>query len=106
MGPELISPHSYRLVSHPQKERKETSLLAKVSNVPEATTALQSQDQTFCYWAGPQLLRNAVRNTRRPHPFLFNVVPLTMGTCWGKWPGCHPGKELWVKAPRPSSLIR
>lgn len=57
--------------------------MAEVSNVPEATTALQSQDQTFCHWAGPRLWRNAVRNAKRLHLFLVGVVPVTMGTCGG-----------------------
>lgn len=69
--------------------------MAKIANMPEAAIALKRQDQTFCCWAGPQLLRNAGRNTRRPRPFLFSVVPLTAGTHCDQ----HPEEEVWVQVP-------
>lgn len=85
--------------SHPENKRKETSPLANVSKMPEAVTALQRQDQTFYCWAEPQLLRNAVRDTRRPKLFLFNSVPLTMGTHWGRCREHHPEREIWIQIP-------
>lgn len=80
MGPGLIFfTYLKAAFSLPENKRKETSPFANVSKMPEAVTALQRQDQTFYCWAEPQLLRNSVRDTRRPKLFSLQYSPFDHG---------------------------
>lgn len=97
MGPGLIFfTYLKAAFSLPENKRKETSPLANVSKMPEAVTALQRQDQTFYCWAEPQLLRNSVRDTRRPKLFSLQHSPFDHGR--------HPEREIWIQVPRLASF--
>lgn len=74
MGPGLIFfTYLKAAFSHPENERKETSPLANVSEMPEAVTALQRQDQTFYCWAGASAAEKCSERYKGPKLFQFSA---------------------------------